>query len=138
LEDATLISVLLLGMYESILFRGRSSPTSWTAHATGALALLRLRGRGQFHSVLGRELFLHTTGTITASCVVRCKAVPEPLRAMYTAVPAEMATHPAVELVHLMGRMAKVRVGFRYGVEGGYNGKLKLLLDAVRLERELE
>ncbi|KAK1761667.1 hypothetical protein QBC33DRAFT_337494 [Phialemonium atrogriseum] len=66
--DDTLLSVLLLGLFEAVLFRGRKSPTSWTAHTHGALALVNMRGIEQFRTDLGRKMFLHASQNIRGSC----------------------------------------------------------------------
>lgn len=78
-RDGTLLSVLLLGLFEAVLFRGRQSPTSWTAHTHGALALLKLRGAEQFKTDLGRRLFVHAANNIRASCSQRAMLPPEEL-----------------------------------------------------------
>ncbi|KAK3395051.1 hypothetical protein B0H63DRAFT_63742 [Podospora didyma] len=76
IRDATLSSVLLLALFEATLFRGRSSPTSWTAHTLGATALLALRGEQQFQTPLGRALFRHASASISTSCMQHNKPVP--------------------------------------------------------------
>lgn len=74
--DGTLLSVLLLGFFEALSFRGRQTPTSWNAHTRGSVELLRLRGHRQFGSPLGRRLFLHASSNIKADCAQRCASTP--------------------------------------------------------------
>ncbi|KAK7417298.1 hypothetical protein QQZ08_011678 [Neonectria magnoliae] len=74
--DRTLAAVLLLGLFEAIIFQGTQSPKSWTAHTLGALELLRLRGKHQFKSKLAHHLFIQTITNIRTSCVQRIVAVP--------------------------------------------------------------
>ncbi|SPQ26556.1 35d86a0f-1a21-447a-9554-22470fe581ac [Thermothielavioides terrestris] len=78
-RDATLASVFLLALFEALTFHGRSSPTSWTQHMNGAAELLKLRGRKQFDSLLGRNMFLDVASEIFTSCAQRRLAVPPAL-----------------------------------------------------------
>jgi hypothetical protein len=54
--DSSLVSVLLLGLYEAIAFSGRRSPASRTPHTLGAVELIRQRGTKQTSDRTG-----HTT-----------------------------------------------------------------------------
>jgi hypothetical protein len=56
-KDPTLVSVLLLDLFEKLTRTHRSSE-SWTKHMKGAIELVKLRGDAQFRSVLGLRLFL--------------------------------------------------------------------------------
>lgn len=83
-HDATLVSVLLLGVFEAQSFNGRASPESWTAHTYGAAALLELRGLNQFDTELGRALFSHVAINIRTSCVQRRARVPPGIQKLQT------------------------------------------------------
>ncbi|KAE8141409.1 hypothetical protein BDV38DRAFT_204900 [Aspergillus pseudotamarii] len=74
--DSTLISVLLLGLFESLIFRDRYSVSSWAAHSHGAWALLRLRGCRQLNSPEGRSLLSHISTNIRSICLLGSKPVP--------------------------------------------------------------
>ena len=95
-KDATLASILLLGLVEATVFRGRQSPQSWIAHAEGAAALLQLRGQEQFASALGHELFVHASNNLRTTCLLRGKPVPAGLRALNASAlskePSDMST----------------------------------------------
>lgn len=137
-QDSTLISVLLLGLFESILFRGRASPTSWTAHTNGALALLRLRGTAQFASLPGRDLFVQTCSTISSSCLMRAEPIPAAMSALYAQVPPDMADHQAIRLYKLLDQLAELRIAVRHGVGGGIAGIVKLLCDVADMEKAFQ
>src|SRR6201999_947863 len=81
--DRSLISVLLLGLYEAISFSARQSPGSWTAHTLGAIELIRLRGTKQLRTELGTRLFLQTCNNIRASCIPRGVVVPDEFLELY-------------------------------------------------------
>lgn len=66
--DSTLMSVLLLALFEAVISHGHIKYSSWTAHTRGAIALLNLRGAKQCKTNVGRELFLHAKGNIQGSC----------------------------------------------------------------------
>ncbi|OAQ66581.1 C6 zinc finger domain-containing protein [Pochonia chlamydosporia 170] len=75
--DRTLASVLVLGLFEAIVFEGGKSPTSWTAHTFGSMQLLRLRGPQQFKSTVSRKMFAHASNNIKTSCIQRSVPVPD-------------------------------------------------------------
>lgn len=70
-QDSTLISVLLLGLFESLAFEGRQSPESWTVHTQGAATLIRLRGKSQFESEFGRRLMAQVSSYVHMSSAQR-------------------------------------------------------------------
>lgn len=74
--DQTLASILLLGIFESIVFPGARSPEEWNAHLLGAAKLLQLRGPQQFESEFGAQLFSHTANNIRASSMQRFVSLP--------------------------------------------------------------
>ncbi|KAE8376044.1 hypothetical protein BDV26DRAFT_246188 [Aspergillus bertholletiae] len=74
--DSTLVSVLLLGLFESLVFRDRYSVSSWAAHSHGALALLRQRGYRQLNSPGGRSLLSHISINVRSLCLLQSKPVP--------------------------------------------------------------
>lgn len=55
--DENLIAVHLLGIYENLTCDSRESIMSWKAHVDGAQKLLQVRGKAQFKSYVGRQLF---------------------------------------------------------------------------------
>ncbi|KAF7720224.1 Fungal Zn(2)-Cys(6) binuclear cluster domain-containing protein [Penicillium ucsense] len=67
-SDSTLLSVLLLSLFEALIFQGRSDPVNWNAHTQGAMELLRLRGEEQFQRDLGRRLYRHASLNIRTQC----------------------------------------------------------------------
>jgi hypothetical protein len=75
--DRTLASVLVLALFEAIVFQGGTSPTSWTAHILGSIQLLRLRGTQQLKSPASRKMFAHASNNIRTSCIQRAVPVPD-------------------------------------------------------------
>ena len=106
--DSTLLSVLLLALYEATVFRGRELPTGWTTHTLGAAALLSLRGTEQFYTPLGRALFMHAASSIRASCLQRKRSVPPVLVAFHGLMPpqSEQVRDPAFAVMPILDEVA--------------------------------
>lgn len=56
-QDSTLASVLLLGLFEQIT-SCRSNLMGWGSHVDGAVALIRMRGKKQLRTSVGKGLFI--------------------------------------------------------------------------------
>lgn len=78
-EDATLGSVILLGLYEALTFDGSKSPTNWANHIEGALQLVGMRSDAQFDTTLGRALFIDVADCARLSYHKRLIPVPPSL-----------------------------------------------------------
>lgn len=109
-RDATLLSVLLLGLFEALIFRGRQNPANWTMHMQGSAALLNMRGRAQFDGALGRCLFIHSSGIIRANCALRGIPAPACLASLSThATRIVSADHLAIRLGVALDAFAALR-----------------------------
>ena len=108
--DSTLISILLLSLFEALVFQGRQSPKGWHTHIQGCAALLQMRGAEQFKRPLGRHLFLHASNSIRSSCITQAIEVPKALRTLQEHVPSLTGTdHAAFELVFVLDNFAEIR-----------------------------
>lgn len=56
-SNSTLVSVLLLGLFESLTWTHTGTPEYWTTHTRGAFAIIKLRGLQQFEFPVGQQLF---------------------------------------------------------------------------------
>jgi hypothetical protein len=74
--DTTLVSVLVLSLYETIALDGQKSDKSWNTHTEGATTLLQLRGVETLKTDMGQKLYIQVSNNIRVSCVQR--AVPLP------------------------------------------------------------
>jgi hypothetical protein len=112
--DSSLISVLLLGLFEAIAFSGHQSPASWTAHTLGAVQLIRLRGTKQLRTSLDKRLFLQTCNNIRSSCIQRAVPVPDEFLQIYEkAKPFLEPSTPNVRLGPLLDKIACLKVRIR-------------------------
>ncbi|KAK4543198.1 hypothetical protein LTR36_005748 [Oleoguttula mirabilis] len=67
--DESLIAVAMLGYYENLTCESRESISNWKAHIAGATQLLKIRGKEQFQSQVGRMLFRETRAQILIHCI---------------------------------------------------------------------
>ncbi|KAL2127063.1 hypothetical protein VTI74DRAFT_11391 [Chaetomium olivicolor] len=137
-KDATLASVLLLALFEAFAFQGRHSPTSWTVHMDGAAQLLKMRGRDQFNSLLGRTMFLDLTTEICTSCAQRRVAVP-PALAELLAQLGDVVGHddPGVGIARAAAEMADL-VGLLTAGGGSLDSAaIQLVLRGRQLDTDL-
>jgi hypothetical protein len=74
--DSTLVSVLVLSLYETIALDGQNPSKSWDTHTDGATTLLQLRGPEALKTDMGQKLYIQVSNNIRVSCVQR--AVPLP------------------------------------------------------------
>jgi hypothetical protein len=78
-SDSTLISVLLLSLFEALVWSHPRTPESWTTHTQGALEIVKLRGTYQLDSLVGRQLFLQVTNIVCVNSLQRRAKVPQHL-----------------------------------------------------------
>ena len=76
IKDSTLIGIVILAIYEATAGAWMLTLKAWTQHINGAAALIRLRGRSQFKTLVGRGVFLQATSHLLVSCVQRETSVP--------------------------------------------------------------
>jgi Fungal specific transcription factor domain len=108
--DNSLMSVLILGLFEAIAFSGTRSSISWTAHTLGAVQLIRLRGTKQLNTDLGARLFLQTCNNIRSSCIQRGVPVPDELLQLYDqAKPFLDPALPNVRIGPLLDKLANLK-----------------------------
>jgi hypothetical protein len=102
-EDSTLVSVLLLSLFEAIAWSGFRTPDSWTTHTRGALALIKLRGRQQFETPVGRQLFVQVVNIISINSLQRKTRLPKELMHLLAAAMEYQFECPKYQLACLTG-----------------------------------
>jgi hypothetical protein len=83
IKNSTLISIILLGLYENFVFPDRGSINVWAKHVDGACTLLNLRGQEQFQSSIGRRVFHQFYGTILQAALETGRAVHPGIHELY-------------------------------------------------------
>ncbi|KAF2725857.1 hypothetical protein K431DRAFT_280584 [Polychaeton citri CBS 116435] len=132
-EDTTLISVLLLGLFEKLVWDGVSSVSSWKHHIGGATQMIELRGRSQIRTKIGAQLFREVRNHIITDALWSETAVPETLARWTHALEFEPLQIHSDQISILAGRVSSLREHFCAGEETD-----QLLLDtATRIDAEL-
>lgn len=85
IKDSTLVSVIMLGMYENSVYEDKNSLQAWANHVKGACALLTLRGPEQFKDSFRMRLFQQFYGTILLVSLETDSKIPEGAAQLYEA-----------------------------------------------------
>lgn len=78
-KDTTLLTSLLLDLFEKITNNEPRHVKSWTSHVNGALALVRLRGLDQFQDPAMVRVLVRLSTNLLISCVASESPVPKEL-----------------------------------------------------------
>ena len=112
-DDSTLVSVLLLSLFETMVWAGTGVPNNWVAHTRGAMALVKLRGKGQFNTEIGLQLFTQVINILSVECIRLRERLPQEIVDLQAEV-LEEHTDPiyrvcryTVELANLVASMAE-------------------------------
>lgn len=76
-QDCTLLTVIALSYFESILGEDVSGMQAWTGHVDGTAALICMRGAHQMKSLEGRILFMQATTNIISNCLRFGRRLPQ-------------------------------------------------------------
>lgn len=131
-QDGTLATVLLLGLFEAIVFRGGKSPTEWTAHTWGAMRLLMIRGSSQFLSPLSLRLFVHASNNIKTACIQGGIDLPPEFRALVDQAEGYLPKNePVLQISPILNRIIQFKADFEM------SPRFELFKDAWRLDCEV-
>jgi len=114
LKNGTLLTVLLLDLFENLTNDEPTSTASATKHLDGALALLKLRGNAQFQDAVSLAMFQHLSSSLIPSCLERGIAIPKVyLRFRSQAARFVDTNDPDWRLSDLMIQLAKLRASLK-------------------------
>ena len=91
--DSTLLRILMLSAFEALDLHRSREPENWAMHIKGSCRLLIMRGKSQFQTRFGRELFHHASVNILVHSILLGLAVPQDLRHLIehaTSCPGDM------------------------------------------------
>ncbi|KAL5372340.1 hypothetical protein DPSP01_013575 [Paraphaeosphaeria sporulosa] len=109
LQDATLVSVLLLSLFETMIWAGTGVPDNWVTHTQGALTLVRLRGKQQLETDVGRQLFTHVTNIISVTSLRMRQKIPQYVIELQTeATRHDDEKHPLYLVTRYTGDLANL------------------------------
>ena len=133
ISDAVLVSVLLLSLYESLVWADTGIPDNWTKHTRGALALIQLRGKQQLETELGRQMFTQVANIICVDSM-RSGSRPSPdLLELQTAALEYRNECPRYLLSSITGEIAT----FLAELREGRLTPLEVIAATQRLEEKL-
>jgi len=75
-KDSTLLSIMILGIFETVTGCCQRSLKDWSEHINGAAAVIKLRGPDQIKSRVGRRQLVHVTASLVIACLNRGVALP--------------------------------------------------------------
>lgn len=76
-RDSTVSAVLLLDFFEKAIYPRYRTLASWSDHLNGAASLMKLRGRDQFQTQIGIQLFTQMGTQILLGCMQRGVPLPD-------------------------------------------------------------
>lgn len=76
-KDSTILSILLLDLYEKVTNREPSYEGAWAAHLQGALTLVKMRGNEQFDDPTHLLILLRVSINHIISCIASHRSVPK-------------------------------------------------------------
>lgn len=153
-KDSTLLSVLILGLYEMIAGRRRNAPASagsssssniraWQEHVNGAAALARMRGISQFRTRAGIKMFLMLCQSVMVSCIQRQVPMPPALIDLRRRLgdmldrpdPAWRVCEPIYKILEIRSELKR---GNTAGNDRGREGREQLVQRLLDIEREFQ
>lgn len=79
-KDNTLISIMILTIFETITGCKQSSLEDWAQHVLGAAALIKLRGPEQIKTQAGRKMLVQSTASLLIYCLQAQCHVPNHIK----------------------------------------------------------
>lgn len=113
--DAVLVSVLLLSLYESLVWADTGIPDNWTKHTRGALALIQLRGKQQLKTEIGRQMFTQVANIICVDSMRSGSRLSPDLLELQTAALEYRNECPRYILSSITGEIATFLAELREG-----------------------
>ncbi len=115
-KDTTMLSVLILGLFEMMTDPSAKSMKAWHEHVNGAAALAKMRGPAQFRTRPGVRMFTMLCQNVMITCIQ--KEVPMPpllvgLRSELTAVFKEPG--PGLEMSQPIYKVLQARYDIKTG-----------------------
>ena len=134
-KDTTLLSILVLGIFETVTGCERRSLSDWSRHINGAAAVVCLRGAEQIKNIAGRRMLFQVTSNLLITCLAR----GAPLPAFIYELTEEAGTmiedpDPSLIVQHTMMKVCQLRAN----IVAGVFTDLRMIIDeAIELERVL-
>ncbi|OAG41507.1 hypothetical protein AYO21_04209 [Fonsecaea monophora] len=106
-SNEVLASIMLLGVYETIVLKGTRAMKTWSQHMLGAAAVIDFRGPGQFHDRSSVQIFLQIRRLIVLSAYQLQQPVPFSLK-KWSAWLEYSSIGEDYEVVYLANRLSEI------------------------------
>jgi Fungal specific transcription factor domain len=113
-SNDTIVSTLVLALFETIALDGENSLKSWSAHTNGTMALIRNRGYDLISTDFGKKLYVQVSNSIRAHCVQ--SAIPPPpgfLSLDKKVAPLLGQTHPMIAYWPIVDHATELQIMVR-------------------------
>ena len=131
-RDSTILSVMLLDMYEKITNNELDQGEAWATHINAALALFKLRGDEQFHETAGMRILVRLSINAGINCNVSDRPIPPQLMDLRRILAAYIpdTSHPKWKQNELMQPYVELRQRMKDGTISD--------LEVVRITRDID
>ncbi|TGO28319.1 hypothetical protein BPAE_0029g00480 [Botrytis paeoniae] len=135
-KDSTLLSIMVLAVFETVTCTNRLSLKAWTEHINGASTLIKLRGPSQFKTRVGVGLFMQITAHLLISALQREVPMPQEIMALRAAVYKQLDLRdPAFRMLAILDKFTYFRSDLRTGKLGDSE---QVIAAALALDEELQ
>ena len=115
-KDTTMLSVLILSLFEMLAGSNPKTMKAWQGHVNGAIALANVRGDNQFQTPGGAKMFLTLCQKVIISCIQMEAPMPEPLIKMRDKLGAALGiTDAAWQLALPTYKVLQTRYDLKHG-----------------------
>ncbi|SPQ26147.1 25b3026b-87b6-4617-8e5b-8d7445e5aa53 [Thermothielavioides terrestris] len=118
-KDSTMLSVLILGVFEMMTENPSRTPTveAFQDHVNGAALLARMRGPAQFRTRAGRRMFSMLCQRVIISCIQRSMPMPEYLIELWHEMSrtSDAGNNPDKRLMPLLWQVLQLRYEIKSG-----------------------
>lgn len=119
-HESTLLTSLILDLFEKITNSRSRTNQAWQSHMDGALALVQLRGLETFQEHSELEILVRLSGNYLSSCVVNGSPVSGALSTIHAHINQNLGCgDPKLQLAGLMLEYANLSSHIRKGIISG-------------------
>ncbi|KAH8801680.1 hypothetical protein F5884DRAFT_524046 [Xylogone sp. PMI_703] len=119
-KDSTLLTIMVLSIFETVTGKKESSMKAWAEHLSGAAELIKLRGDSQLKTQVGYGMFLQITSHYMIACMQRDVPLPPDLARLRTkAIKQLNGSVPATPLLAAVDRFTAFRAAMKSGTLAG-------------------
>lgn len=115
IKDSTLISIIVVAIFESTVGARQLSIKAWTEHINGAATLVQLRGSAQLRTRVGLGLFIQASSHMLISCMQRGIPIPPHITELRKEASSFTPLDPAWQFLRIVDELTNFRASIRQG-----------------------